>query len=404
MGVRSSLRATIRLNGVAVGGLAFSSRQPDRFDDDHGEFAMRVAEHVALVLAHQKLAEESRRTAAAQDRAALLEERVQLLARELETLSPHRALGRSRAWNDVLAQATKVAATDTTVLMTGESGTGKEVVARFIHRGSPRKDAPFVALNCAALPENLLESELFGHEKGAFTGALAARPGRIEQASGGVLFLDEVGEMSPSVQAKFLRVLQEREYQRLGGTRTHKADVRVLAATNRNLKAAIAQGAFREDLYYRLAVFDIALPPLRERPEDIAVLVEAFLEEIGRSMGRPAAGISEDVKERLVAYPWPGNVRELRNAIERAVILCEGGLITSEHLPLGVAAATRPETALPAAAPPAHEATTLGSVERAMIVSALARAGNNKSEAARLLGLSRAQLYSRLEKHGLGDR
>jgi transcriptional regulator with GAF, ATPase, and Fis domain len=403
MGVRSSLRATIRLNGVAVGGLAFSSRQPDRFDDDHGEFAMRVAEHVALVLAHQKLAEEARRTAAAQDRAALLEERVHVLARELETLSPHRALGRSREWKDVLAQATKVAPTDTTVLLTGESGTGKEVVARFIHRGSPRKDGPFVALNCAALPEHLLESELFGHEKGAFTGALAARPGRIEQAAGGVLFLDEVGEMSPSVQAKFLRVLQEREYQRLGGARTLKADVRVLAATNRNLKAAITQGGFREDLYYRLAVFDIALPPLRERPEDIAVLVEAFLEEIGRSMGRPAAGISQEVREKLAAYPWPGNVRELRNAVERAIILCEGGLITSEHLPLGIASAPRPDPVAPPAAPAAGGPATLDAVERDMIVSALARAGNNKSKAARLLGLSRAQLYSRLEKHGLGE-
>jgi transcriptional regulator with GAF, ATPase, and Fis domain len=265
-----------------------------------------------------------------------------------------------------------------------------------------------VALNCAALPEHLLESELFGHEKGAFTGALAARPGRIEQAAGGVLFLDEVGEMSPSVQAKFLRVLQEREYQRLGGSRTLKADVRVLAATNRNLKAAIAQGAFREDLYYRLAVFDIALPPLRDRPEDIAVLVEAFLGEIGRSMGRPAAGISQEVKDKLVAYAWPGNVRELRNAIERAVILCEGGLVTSEHLPLGIASAPKPRgpAAMAVAGAPdgAQGAATLESVERAMIVDALARAGHNKSEAARLLGLSRAQLYSRLEKHGLGDR
>jgi transcriptional regulator with GAF, ATPase, and Fis domain len=404
MGVRSSLRATIRLNGVAVGGLAFSSRQPDRFDDNHGEFAMRVAEHIALVLAHHKLAEESRRTAAAQDRAALLEERVHMLARELETLSPHRALGRSREWKDVLAQATKVAATDTTVLLTGESGTGKEVVARFIHRGSPRKDGPFVALNCAALPEHLLESELFGHEKGAFTGALTARPGRIEQAAGGVLFLDEVGEMTPAVQAKFLRVLQEREYQRLGGTRTLKADVRVLAATNRNLKAAISQGGFREDLYYRLAVFDIALPPLRDRPEDVALLVESFLEEIGRSVGRPAAGISQEVKETLVAYPWPGNVRELRNAIERAVILCEGGLITSDHLPVGVTSVSKPAARAASPAPPSSGPVTLDSVEREMIVDALSRAGNNKSEAARLLGLTRAQLYSRLDKHGLGER
>jgi transcriptional regulator with GAF, ATPase, and Fis domain len=402
MGVRSSLRATVRLNGLPVGGLAFSSRQPDRFDDDHGEFAMRVAEHVALVLAHQKLAEEARRTAAAQDRAALLEERVTMLARELETLGPHRALGRSRQWKDALAQATKVARTDTTVLITGESGTGKEVIARFIHRGSPRKDGPFVALNCAALPEQLLESELFGHEKGAFTGAVSARPGRIEQAAGGVLFLDEVGEMSPAVQAKFLRVLQEREYQRVGGARTLKADVRVLAATNRDLRKAIAAGGFREDLYYRLAVFDIPLPPLRDRPEDIAMLTDAFLEEIGRSLGRPAAGIDEDVKDTLLGYAWPGNVRELRNAIERAVILCEGGMVSADHLPLGIAAGTR-RTAGDAASA-GTGASTLDAMERDMIVDALGRARNNKSEAARLLGLSRAQLYSRLEKHGLAGR
>jgi DNA-binding NtrC family response regulator len=217
-----------------------------------------------------------------------------------------------------------------------------------------------------------------------------------------VLFLDEVGEMSAAVQAKFLRVLQEREYQRLGGSRTLKADMRVLAATNRNLKAAIGQGSFREDLYYRLAVFDIALPALRERPEDILLLVDAFLEEIGRSVGRPAAGISAEVRETLVTYPWPGNVRELRNAIERALILCEGGLITSEHLPLGIVSATlrlaAPETPVSA---PAPAGGTLDAAEREMIEKALARAGNNKSKAARLLGLTRAQLRSRIEKHGL---
>jgi transcriptional regulator with GAF, ATPase, and Fis domain len=330
---------------------------------------------------------------------------VQVLVNEIETLSPHRALGRSRKWRGVLAQAAKVAPTETTVLLTGESGTGKEVVARFIHRASSRKDGPFVALNCAALPEQLLESELFGHEKGAFTGAMSARPGKIEQAKGGVLFLDEVGEMSLAVQAKFLRVLQEREYERLGGARPLRADVRVLAATNRDLKAALKQGVFREDLYYRLAVFEMALPSLRERPEDVPLLVEAFLEELGRSVGRPAAGVSEEVLGKLVAYPWPGNVRELRNAIERAVILCEGGLITSEHLPLGLASApaAAPGTAAspPTLAPHPSGAQTLDATEREMILQALVRSGNNKSKAARFLGLTRAQLRSRIEKHGL---
>jgi transcriptional regulator with GAF, ATPase, and Fis domain len=389
VGVRSAVRARVQMNGKTLGGLEFNSRQRGAYGREDAEFALRVAEHVALALAHQQLAEQSRRAVAAQDRAARLEERVQVLAHELQSLSPHRALGRSKAWRDVLAQAAKVAPTDTTVLLTGESGTGKEVVARYLHRASSRNEGPFVALNCAALPEQLLESELFGHEKGAFTGALAARAGRIEQAAGGVLFLDEVGEMSLPVQAKFLRVLQEREYQRLGGTKTLRAEVRVLAATNRDLKAAIARGTFREDLFYRLAVFDVGLPPLRDRGDDIPLLVEAFLEELGRSVGRPAAGVSAEALEKLVSYPWPGNVRELRNAIERAMILCEGGLITSEHLPITIASAALPGPG------------SLESAEREMIVQALARAGNNKSKAARFLGITRAQLRSRIEKHGL---
>src|SRR5207253_40867 len=199
----------------------------------------------------------------------------------------------------------------------------------------------FVALNCAAVPEALLESELFGYEKGAFTGAVLARAGRLEQAVGGTLFLDEVGEMSPAVQAKFLRVLQEREFQRLGGTRMLKADVRVIAATNRDLQVAMTRGAFREDLYYRLHVFAIHLPPLRERTEDILPLLEHFVEELGPVvLGRPAAGISREARAHFLAYSWPGNVRELRNAVERALVLCEGGLINPEHLPWRTQAST----------------------------------------------------------------
>jgi DNA-binding NtrC family response regulator len=294
-----------------------------------------------------------------------------------------------------------VAPTETTVLLTGESGTGKEVVARFIHRGSPRAGGPFVGLNCAALPETLLESELFGHEKGAFTGATAARAGRIEQAAGGVLFLDEVGEMTPAVQAKLLRVLQEREYQRLGGTRPIKADARVVAATNRNLEVALARGEFREDLYYRLRVFEINLPPLRERRQDILPMAEAFLGEIGSAVGRPAAGISRQAHEALMSYPWPGNVRELRNALERATILCDGGLITVEHLPIGVGRpdgkAGRPATD----GPFPSGGVNLEVVERDLIAKALKEAENNRSRAARLLGITRSQLYSRMQKHGL---
>jgi two-component system response regulator AtoC len=322
-------------------------------------------------------------------------------------------IGTSPSWRGVLAQAAKVAPAETTVLLTGESGTGKEVVAHMIHRGSRRAEGPFVALNCAALPEALLESELFGYEKGAFTGAVSARAGRLEQAAGGTLLLDEVGEMSPAVQAKVLRVLQEREFQRLGGTRTLKADVRVIAATNRDLQVAMTKGAFREDLYYRLHVFAIHLSPLRERPEDILPLLEHFVDELGPVVvGRPAAGISREARAHFLAHAWPGNVRELRNAVERALILCEGGLINPEHLPWRVEASNgAPLIPLPlpapaAAAPPAGgefpaQGVDLEAIERELIEGALKQTGRNKSRAARLLGLSRSKLYSRMERFGL---
>jgi DNA-binding NtrC family response regulator len=322
-------------------------------------------------------------------------------------------VGSSQPWRQVLGYAAKVAAAETTVLLTGESGTGKEVVAHLIHRGSRRAEGPFVALNCAALPEALLESELFGYEKGAFTGAVSARAGRLEQAAGGTLFLDEVGEMSPAVQAKFLRVLQEREFQRLGGTRMLKADVRVIAATNRDLNAAMTRGAFREDLYYRLHVFAIHLPPLRERQEDILPLLEHFVQELGPVvLGRPAAGISREAREHFLAYAWPGNVRELRNAVERALILCEGGLINPEHLPWHAESANPPLVPVSPAAPdplaaqPAvgdfpAQGMDLEAMERGLIESALKEAGYNRSKAARLLGLSRSKLYTRMERFGL---
>jgi len=319
-------------------------------------------------------------------------------------------IGTSPPWRAVIGQAAKVAPAETTVLLTGESGTGKEVVAHLIHRGSRRAGGRFVALNCAALPEALLESELFGYEKGAFTGAVSARAGLLEQAAGGTLFLDEVGEMSPAVQAKVLRVLQEREFQRLGGTRTLKADVRVIAATNRDLQVAMTRGAFREDLYYRLYVFAIDLPPLRERPEDILPLLEHFVQELGPVvLGRPAAGVSREAREQFLAYAWPGNVRELRNAVERALILCEGGLINPEHLPWRMEVSTnRSLIPLPAAAtpvPPEHgefpaQGVDLEAIERTLIEGALKQTGRNKSRAARLLGLSRSKLYSRMERFG----
>jgi transcriptional regulator with PAS, ATPase and Fis domain len=293
------------------------------------------------------------------------------------------------------------------VLLLGESGTGKEVVARFIHGASPQSRGPFIALNCAALPEQLLEAELFGYERGAYTGATQSKPGQLEMAAGGVLFLDEVGEMSLPAQAKFLRVLQEREFQRLGGTRVLKTDARVVAASNRDLRKAIERGQFREDLYYRLNVFAIHLPPLRDRREDVLPLTEAFVQEIGRSIGRPPAGISRDARQALMDYHWPGNVRELRNVLERAAILCDGSLIAAEHLALGPAppssspaAIAQPSVAAPAAASSAPS-SDLKSMERALIVKALEDAHFNKSQAAKALGLTRAQLYVRLRTHGL---
>ena len=329
------------------------------------------------------------------------------IAQDHGALQSGGVVGTSQSWRDVLGQAAKVAPAETTVLLSGESGTGKEVVAHLIHRGSRRADGPFVPLNCAALPEALLESELFGYEKGAFTGAVAARAGRLEQAAGGTLFLDEVGEMSPAVQAKFLRVLQEREFQRLGGTRMLKADVRVVAATNRDLQVAMTRGAFREDLYYRLHVFAIHLPPLRDRPEDILPLLEHFVQELGPVvLGRPAAGISREAREHFLAYAWPGNVRELRNAVERALILCEGGLINPEHLPWHAEAARSAPQPLPSVAEPVvgnfpANGVDLEAMERTLIERALKQAGQNKAKAARLLGLSRSKLYSRMERFRL---
>ena len=405
-GVKSALRVTLPLGSQVFGSLFFLSRQTNAFLDDDVDFGRRVADHLALALSHERLAEAARRDAEAREVAARLEAQVATLTRELESTSGHRrVVGRSRRWKDVLAQAARVARTETTVLLTGESGTGKEVVARFIHHASRRGTGPFIAINCAALPDQLLESELFGHERGAFTGAVSAKPGRIEQASGGVLFLDEVGEMIPSVQAKLLRVLEEREFMRLGSTRVLRADIRVIAATNRDLHAAMQRGEFREDLYYRLGVFEIALPPLRERLEDVLELADTFLEQIGETVGKPAAGIARDARDQLLGYTWPGNVRELRNAIERAVILADGDYIRSEHLPVTGArqAAGTPGEPVgsPAVFPPGG--VNLEAIERSFVIKALHQARHNKTRAAKLLGLTRAQLYSRIEKYGLAE-
>src|SRR6185436_957757 len=279
-------------------------------------------------------------------------------------------VGTSPAWREVITRATQVAATEATTCLQGESGTGKEVIARFIHQHSPRSRGPFIAINCAALPEQLLESELFGFERGAFTGAQQSKPGQIELAAGGVLFLDEVTEMSPAAQAKFLRVLQEREFVRLGGTRPVRVNVRVVAATNRNLDDAVAQGEFRADLYYRLNVFDIHLPPLRERREDIPALVTGFLREFDQTT-RHGLEMTPEAMAALLQHDWPGNVRELRNVIERATIMCEDGWIHGADLSL------RP------ASPVQVDETDLDAIEQSTIERVMRETNGNKLHASR---------------------
>ena len=402
-GMISVLCVPIRFGGRLQAGVNFFSRQQHWFSESDVPLARRIANHLALALSHYRLSEEARQRHLVEERAQQLDAQVRKLTDELDARSGYRRIvGESRPWREVLKQAAQVAATETTVLLQGESGTGKEVVARFLHRASARQSGPFVALNCAALPDNLLESELFGYERGAFTGAMQAKPGLIEQAAGGVLFLDEVGEMALAAQAKFLRVLQEREFQRLGGTRILKADVRVIAATNRDLRTAVQQRHFREDLYFRLNVFALHLPPLRDRREDIPVLCEIFLSEIGRSLGRPPAGISRQAQQALAEYSWPGNVRELRNILERASILADGGLIVAEHLAL-LPIQSMPDRLsskkIDAAA--SREPRDLKSIERELIVKALEQARFSKTEAARALGLTRGQLYTRLKRYQL---
>jgi transcriptional regulator with GAF, ATPase, and Fis domain len=374
----------------SVGMLLIASRERHAYSGEEIEFLSLVANQVALAI------DETRRTTDAREQATTLARRVTALAAQVDACGGRRGVvGGSEAWRRVLKEATQVADTEATVLLVGESGTGKEVLAKFIHRVSGRAAGPFVAVNCAALPEHLLESELFGYERGAFTGAIQSKPGQFELAAGGVLFLDELGELSSSAQAKLLRVLQEREFQRLGGTRLVKADVRIVAATNRNLRAEIERGAFREDLFYRLNVFEVRLPALRERRADILPLAKALLADIARSIGRVPTGISRDAATSLVNYDWPGNVRELRNVLERAAILCEGGLIAREHLAIEPLVAPAPR---PLSSP---ETVDLRAIERTAIERALLEAKHNKSLAAKKLGVSRKQLYVRLRQHRL---
>ncbi|MBN2573156.1 MAG: sigma-54-dependent Fis family transcriptional regulator [Deltaproteobacteria bacterium] len=318
-------------------------------------------------------------------------------------------VGDSPALKQVLAKVEQVAQTQATVLLRGETGTGKEMVARAIHINSAREARPFVRVNCAALAPGVLESELFGHEKGAFTGAVARRPGRFELADGGTLFLDEVGDLPLDVQVKLLRVLQEREFERVGGVDTVKVDVRLISATHRDLERLINEGKFREDLYYRLNVFPITMPPLRERPGDIALLVEHFIGKYARSTGKAMRGADPAAIASLAAYPWPGNVRELENVVERAMILATSDVLTAADLDFGRRSAP-PLSLVPppagASGPTAIDGARslsrrLGEQERAEIVTAVEQSAGNIAHAARALGINRSTLYYRMRKHGL---
>jgi DNA-binding NtrC family response regulator len=323
-----------------------------------------------------------------------MRDRSLLHQQETEAAFPLDVIAESESMKQIFRLADQVAQQSTTVLLTGESGTGKEVVARFIHRRSPRRDHAFVSVNCAAITETLLESELFGHEKGAFTGAIQTRRGRFELANEGTLFLDEVAEMGVGVQAKFLRVLQEQQFERIGSDRTIAVDVRVIAATNKDLAQAIASRTFREDLFYRLSVFPIHIPPLRERRDDILPLADFFVRSLSTRMGRQVPSLSAEAKELLHTYDWPGNARELANAIERALIVSSAGSIEKEDLPLksepSGAALSRPGL--------------LAQIEKTAILDALSRNGGDRRATAEELGISLRTLQYRLKEYGVAGR
>ena len=340
-----------------------------------------------LLLRIGRVSEQVRLQSAVRDLQAHLVERHRLVG----------IIGESGRMQEVLALVKQVAPSDATVLIRGESGTGKELIARAIHFNSPRAGGPLVTLNCAALPEQLLESELFGHEKGAFTGAVAQRKGRFEMADGGSIFLDEIGDLSPALQVKLLRVLQERQFERLGGNRTLTVNVRILAATHRDLEQAMRSGTFREDLYYRLNVVTVQIPPLRERRADIPALLDHFLRKFAEKNRREVAGLTAAARDALLRYEYPGNVRELENLIERAVLLCRGRVIDVEDLPVTV----RPGERIPTEAEARHLPDLLASIERQAIRAALLRHGWVQTQAAEELGISERVLRYKMKKHGL---
>jgi formate hydrogenlyase transcriptional activator len=389
-GIRSLCTAPLVLSGKSIGTITVGSLTAGRYGELEGAFLEEVAKQIALGVSNMRAYEEI----------AALEARVQAenryLKEEIRTELNHAELiGASPAWREVLSTIEQVAATDSTVLITGETGTGKELIARAVHDLSPRKDGPLVKVNCGAISAGLVESELFGHVKGAFTGALANREGRFALADGGTIFLDEVGELPPETQVKLLRVVQEQEFEPLGSSRTVRVNVRVVAATNRDLPASVASGSFRSDLFYRLAVVPIRLPALRERAGDVRLLASFFVQKVARRLGKAVRVVPEATMERLVSYGWPGNVRELQNVIERAVVLSRGETLT---LVGDLAGST--------AGPPARQvgAMTLEEMERRHIEAVLEEKRwtiEGERGAARALDIHPNTLRSRMQKLGI---
>jgi len=363
----------------------------DRVYDQEGKFLGIVGSMIGQALRVHRLAEAERQR--------LLEENTKLRQELRERYDLSNIVGNSRPMQEVYEQVAQVAGSPTTVLIRGESGTGKELVAHAIHYNSPRSEKAFVKVSCGALPESLIESELFGYEPGAFTDARAQKKGRFELAHGGTLFLDEVGELSRPTQVKLLRVLQEKEFERLGGVRPIKVDVRLVAATNKDLEAAVQQAEFREDLYYRLNVFSIFMPPLRERRPDILLLADHFVEKYAAAHGKDVRRIATTAIDMLMSYHWPGNVRELENCIERAVVVCDGGVVHAHHLPPTLQTAevsgTLPRRSLAAA---------VESYEKDLILDALKSTRGNRAKAARMLDTTERILGYKVAKYGVDAR
>jgi Nif-specific regulatory protein len=395
MKTRSLICVPLRSKERIIGVLEAINKRQGVFTTEDVRLLEAFANQLALALENARLIQELRAA-----RELLSEENRYLREAMAQTMQFETLVGEGPKMQEVYRLVELVLNTPATVLLTGESGTGKELIARVIHYQGPQAKGPFIAVNCAAIPETLLEAELFGYERGAFTGAMQRKPGRFELATGGTLFLDEIADMSPVLQAKLLRVLQEREFERVGGTETIKTDARIVAATNQHLEQLMVEGRFRTDLYYRLNVYPISLPPLRERQEDLGPLTMFFLKRYSQELKKEVLGISKEAMGLLERYTWPGNVRELENVIERAVILCRGTIVTPQELPslrehlrtpvLGGDALRLPPGGI-----------VLRELEKEFIRQALEQTHQNKSRAAEKLGLSRTQLRTRMRQYGL---